>query len=76
MSEEKAINKQVGGDHYQGFAIPPAEYNQKNNIPFMEASAIKYVSRHRLKGTDEDGRQDLEKAKHCIDMAIEHYYSK
>ncbi len=70
MSEEKAIDKQVGGDHYKNMAIQPVQFNQGNNIPFMEASAIKYLVRHRSK----NGRQDLQKAIHFIEMAIEHYY--
>ena len=64
---KKALEKQIGGNHYKGLAIQPAYYAYKNKIPFMEASAIKYLTRWKDKG----GIQDLEKAKHFIDMLIE-----
>jgi hypothetical protein len=63
----KASAVQVGGSHYKKFAIQPAEFCHKNNIPYLEATAIKYLCRWRDKG----GIQDLEKAKHFIDLLIE-----
>lgn len=61
--------KQVGGDHYD-MPIPPVEYIYKNKLGFMEGNVVKYVSRHKQK----NGKQDLEKAKHYIDMLIEMEY--
>lgn len=61
-------NKQIGGSHYLGLAIQPVEYIQANNIPFMEGSAIKYLTRWRDKG----GIEDLKKARHFIEMLIEY----
>jgi len=58
---------QVGGSHYKKFKIQPAEFCYKNNIPYLEATAIKYLCRWKDKG----GIQDLEKAKHFIDLLIE-----
>jgi len=43
----------------------------KNNILFAEGNAIKYLCRHKQKGQ----KQDLLKAKHYIDMAIERDYA-
>lgn len=63
----KALDTQVGGKHYKQFVIQPAEFCYKNNIPYLEATAIKYLCRWRDKG----GIQDLEKAKHFIDLLIE-----
>jgi len=63
--------KQVGGYHYQSMKIQPSEFINKNNIPFAEGNAIKYLCRHKQKNQ----KQDLEKAKHYIDMAIERDYS-
>ena len=63
-------DKQVGGDHYQSMKIQPAEFINKNKLPFAEGNAIKYICRHINKG----GEQDLEKAKHYIDMIIERDY--
>ena len=62
--------KQVGGNHYQNMAIQPSEFINKNNIPFAEGNAIKYLCRHKQKNQ----KQDLLKAKHYIDMAIDRDY--
>jgi hypothetical protein len=63
-----AFDRQVGGSHYQDMAIEPIEYILANNIPFAEGSVIKYVSRWRNKG----GVEDLRKARHFLDMLIQH----
>ena len=63
-------DKQVGGDHYSKMKIQPAEFINKNKMLFAEGNAIKYICRHINKG----GEQDLEKAKHYIDMIIERDY--
>lgn len=62
-----ASDTQVGGSHYKKYKIQPAEFCYYNNIPYLEATAIKYLCRWRDKG----GLQDLEKAKHFIDLLIE-----
>ena len=61
---------QVGGSHYKDMAIQPSEFVNKNKMLFAEGNAIKYICRHNNKG----GKQDLEKAKHYIDMIIERDY--
>lgn len=58
---------QVGGSHYVKMKIQPVEFAHANNIPFIEASVIKYVCRWRDKG----GIEDLHKAKHFLDLLIE-----
>ena len=63
--------KQIGGSHYTSMKIQPSEFINKNNILFAEGNAIKYLCRHRQKGQ----KQDLLKAKHYIDMAIERDYA-
>ena len=67
-----ALDKQEGGNHYKDMAIQPVEYITKNKMTFIEGSIIKYISRHRAK----NGKQDLEKAKHFIDLLIEMEYSE
>lgn len=62
-----ALDTQIGGGHYKGMKIQPMEYSMKNGLDACQHTAIKYISRFREKG----GIQDLEKAKHCIDMLIE-----
>ena len=66
----KALDVQEGGKHYKDMKIQPVEYCYHNDIPFMEASVIKYVSRHRLK----NGAEDIEKAIHVLQMLLELEY--
>lgn len=65
--ETSPLQKQHGGDHYKKLKIQPLEFIHANGIPFAEGCVIKYVSRWRTKG----GIQDLEKAKHFIELLIE-----
>ena len=62
--------KQVGGNHYKDMVIQPSEFINKNKLQFAEGNAIKYICRHASKGEV----QDLEKAKHYIDMIIDRDY--
>jgi len=71
-TKDNALGRQVGGNHYKDYAIQPAEFCQRNKIPFCEATAIKYLCRHRNKA----GKQDLEKAKHFIDILIDLEYGE
>ena len=61
---------QVGGTHYASMVIQPSEFINKNNLPFAEGNAIKYLCRHKQKGQ----KQDLEKAIHYCQMAIDRDY--
>ena len=67
---QPASKTQVGGDHYKNMVIQPVEFIHRNKIGYIEGSVIKYVCRHRSK----NGRQDLENAKHFIDLLIEQEY--
>lgn len=66
--QKSALDHQEGGSHYKNKAIQPVEYCMANGIGFMEGSVIKYVTRWRDKG----GVQDLKKARHFLDLLIEH----
>lgn len=61
------LDTQIGGGHYKKLAIQPVEYIHANKIGFFEGSAITYLSRWKDKG----GLEDLEKAKHFIDLLIQ-----
>ena len=61
---------QVGGNHYKDMKIQPSEFINENKLQFAEGNAIKYICRHGSKGQ----QQDLEKAKHYIDMIIDRDY--
>lgn len=62
-----AIARQEGGAHYKGMSIQPVQFIHANGIGFLEGSAIKYLSRWKVKG----GIEDLRKARHFIDLLIE-----
>ena len=65
-------DKQIGGTHYRKMKIQPSKFVIENKLLFPEGNVIKYILRHQDKG----GKEDLEKAKHMIDMIIERDYEK
>lgn len=62
----EANDRQVGGDHYRS-PIQHWDYVIANEIPYMEAQIIKYVTRWRKK----NGIEDLRKAQHFLQKLIE-----
>ena len=54
IMSDKIYKKQVGGDHYRSMVIQPSEFINRNNIPFAEGNAIKYLCRHKQKYQKED----------------------
>lgn len=64
MSE--AFKTQIDGNHYSKLVIQPMQYSMANKLDPCQHTIIKYVTRFR----DKNGRVDLEKAKHVIDMLI------
>ncbi len=66
---DRPHDTQVGGSHYKDMAIQPYEYIMANNMPYLEANVIKYVSRHRKKGRE----QDIRKAIHNLELLLENY---
>ena len=71
VNDRAASDQQSGGGHYKNMPIEPAEFCQKNRIPWCEANAIKYLVRHRHK----NGIEDLMKAQHYINLLIEWEYT-
>ena len=65
--EGGALREQVGGDHYSKLAIQPVEYINANKLTYLQGNVIKYVTRYK----DKNGVEDLQKAKHYIDLLIE-----
>ena len=65
-------NKQIGGSHYKKMKIQPSKFVIENELLFPEGNVIKYICRHRFK----NGKEDLLKAIHFIEMIIERDYSK
>lgn len=68
--KSKASDIQIGGDHYLKFHIHPSEFIYRNNLNWLVGNAIKYLCRHEDKGCE----QDLDKAKHYIDLLKEWRY--
>lgn len=64
------LSTQVGGSHYSSMAIQPVEFITKNGLTYLEGNVVKYLSRHRRK----NGKEDLLKAKHYLEMLIEMEY--
>ena len=65
-----ALEKQIGGQHYKDMAIQPVVFNHANNLPHIEGCVVDYVCRHRKK----NGRQDIEKAIHFLELLLELEY--
>lgn len=62
--------KQVGGSHYTGCKIQPRDYANANGFNYDECNVLRYLTRHRRK----NGRQDIEKAIHCLQLILESEY--
>ena len=67
-----AYKKQIGGNHYKKYKVQPSQFVTENKLLYPEGCVIKYILRHNDKGK----KEDLEKAKHFIDMIIERDYSE
>lgn len=67
MTSTSANDRQVGGDHYRGRGYQHWDFVTDVKLPYLLGCATKYVSRWREK----NGVQDLEKAMHYIDKAVE-----
>jgi len=67
----RASDMQVGGDHYKGMVIQPAEFLEKNEIGWCEGNAIKYICRHSQKGQ----KADILKAIHYLELILEWEYN-
>lgn len=64
---DAASDLQVGGSHYKDLVIQPAEFAEANGLSFLEGCVVKRICRWR----NVKGIEDLEKAKHEIDLMIE-----
>lgn len=64
------LQTQVGGNHYKDFKIQPVEFIHANRLDFLQGNIIKYTMRHKEK----NGKQDLLKARHYLDLLIELEY--
>jgi len=68
--EQNPFDRQVGGNHYKNFKIQPIEFITANKLDFCQGSIIKYICRYEFK----NGKEDLEKIKHYVDLLIKAKY--
>ncbi len=67
-----ALDKQVSGGHYKGCKIQPVEYIHANGLDYFQGNVVKYVTRHKLK----NGKADIEKAIHYLELILELQYGE
>ena len=68
----KPSEDQVGGSHYKTMPIQPHYFCHVNKLGALEANVIKYICRHAVK----NGKADLLKARHYIDLLLEWEYGE
>jgi len=66
-SDLKAIDKQIGGNHYKAYKIQPIEFIVKNKLNFIQGNVVKYICRYENK----NGIEDLDKIIHYCELAKE-----
>ena len=71
LKKSEALNDQVGGRHYKKFLIQPFIFHRANGLKQAEANVIDYI----LRAPDKNGKEDLKKAIHYIEMIIDTDYS-
>lgn len=62
--------QQVGGSWYKTLKIEPIDFITKNNLDWYSGNIVKYLSRHKLKG----GQEDIKKVVHYALMLLEDQY--
>ena len=70
--QASALSRQVGGQHYKGFAIQPIEFVMANKLDYCESNIVKYACRHHEKG----GIQDVDKIIHYAELLKELVYGQ
>jgi hypothetical protein len=71
ITKPKALDKQVGSDHYKIMKVQPIEYIEANELGFCLGNVVKYITRHKQKG----GLEDIEKAIHYLELYKELHYA-
>lgn len=67
---QTSFDVQIGGNHYASMVIQPTEFIMKNKLNYIQGNVIKYICRYKNK----NGREDLEKVKHYVDLLIDLEY--
>ena len=61
------MKDKINPNYYRG-KIEVADFIREYKLDYFEGNVVKYISRWRKK----NGIEDYEKAKHCIELLIEH----
>ena len=64
--EERASDKQVGGDHYKKHLTQPWDIIDDYNLNFYEGNVLKYLLR-----TKNNRKEDIQKAIHYLEKILE-----
>jgi hypothetical protein len=64
---ERAIDNQIGGNHYKNFKIQPIEFITANKLSFIQGNIIKYICRYDKK----NGKKDIDKVIHYCELLKE-----
>jgi hypothetical protein len=65
---QRAIDKQIGGNHYKQYKIQPIEFIVQNNLDFIQGNIIKYALRNKA---GEDPVEKWNKIIHYCELAKE-----
>jgi len=65
---QRAIDKQIGGNHYKEYKIQPIEFIVKNNLDFIQGNIIKYALRNKA---GEDPTEKWNEIIHYCELAKE-----
>ena len=71
-NDMNVLDTQVGGSHYKDMRFQPIELIGLLSLDFFQGNVVKYVARHHKKG----GREDLDKAKHYCQLAMNYGYGR
>lgn len=63
----EALKTQIGGSHYKSMKIQPVELFAATKCTAFQANIWKYIIRYKQK----NGKEDIEKAMHYAQLAIE-----
>lgn len=69
-NKQKASKRQVNGNHYLNAKVSSLDFVMKNEMNYLQGCVIKYIYRYKMK----NGKEDLEKAIHCIELLMEYEY--
>lgn len=64
---KRALDKQIGGNHYKDIPFQPVELFAKTHCTAFQANIWKYISRYKAK----NGKEDIEKCIHYAELAKE-----